>query len=100
MYDDAIYHTEDDQGEGVRKPWMSFNLSKWKSQENQVMGHFLRYDYKLYLTLRRQGSVICLYLLHRCDVIRIFKLCIEERGVSRVLLCSLKMRMSHQVQYI
>ena len=40
------------------------------------------------------------YLLHGCDVIRIFKLCIEERGVSRVLvlLCSLKMRMmSHQM---
>ena len=26
--------------------------------------------------------MICSYLLHGCDVIRIFKLCIEERGVS------------------
>ena len=25
--------------------------------------------------------MICSYLLHGCDVIRIFKLCIEERGV-------------------
>ena len=29
---------------------------------------------------------MCSYLLHGCDVIRIFKLCIEERGVSRSLL--------------
>ena len=52
----------------------------------------------IFLTLRRWESVVCSYLLHGCDVIRIFKLCIEERGVSRVLLCSLKTRMmSHQV---
>ena len=44
MYDAEIYHTEGDQGEGVRKPWMSFNLNNWKSQENHVMGHFLHYD--------------------------------------------------------
>ena len=36
--------------------------------------------------------MVCSYLLHGCDVIRIFKLCIEERGVSRVLLCSLKIK--------
>ena len=35
-----------------------------------------------YLTFRRNESIICSYLLHGCDVIRIFKLCIEERGVS------------------
>ena len=41
--------------------------------------------------------MICSYLSHRWDVIPIFKLCIEEGGVSRVLLCSLKMRMmSHK----
>ena len=34
-----------------------------------------------------------------CDVIRIFKLCTEEQGISRVPLCILKMRiMLHQVQ--
>ena len=44
------------------------------------------------------GKHDLLYLSHGCDVIRIFKLFIEERGVSRVLLCSMKMRMmSHQV---
>ena len=37
--------------------------------------------------------MICSYLLHECDAIRIFELFIEERGVRRVLLCSLKMRM-------
>ena len=29
--------------------------------------------------------MICSYLLHGCDVIRILKLCIEERGVSQTL---------------
>ena len=49
-------------------------------------------------TLRGQESVICFCLLHGCDVIRIVKLCTEGRGASRVLLCSLKMRMmSHEV---
>ena len=48
------------------------------------------------LTPSTQGMIFI--LLHGCDVIRIFKLCLEERGVRRVLLCSLKMRMmSHQV---
>ena len=32
------------------------------------------------LTLIRYESVACSYLLHGCDVIRILKLCIEERG--------------------
>ena len=42
----------------------------------------------VYLRLGRQRSVIS-----------IFKQCVEERSVGRVLLCRLKMRMmSHQVQ--
>ena len=45
--------------------------------------------------------MFCSYLLHRCDVIRIFKLCLEERGVSQVVICSMKMRRtSHQVLLI
>ena len=43
--------------------------------------------------LRRSESVICSYLLHECDVIQIFKMCIKEWGASRFPLYSLKMRM-------
>ena len=40
MYDDEIYHTKEDQGEGVRKPWMSFNLNKYKKSRKPHDGAF------------------------------------------------------------
>ena len=51
------------------------------------------YRDQFHFKLRGSESVICSYLLHECDVIQIFKMCIEERGASRFPLCSLKMRM-------
>ena len=41
--------------------------------------------------------MICSYLLHDCNVIRILRLRVEERGVNRALLCSLKMTMIYNL---
>ena len=40
VYDAEIYHTEEDQGEGVRKPGMSFNVNKWKKSRKPSDGAF------------------------------------------------------------
>ena len=48
-----------------------------------VFGRLLsKYDVKIMfsLTLKRKEGVICSYLLHGYDVIRILKLCIGERS--------------------
>ena len=65
-----------------------FILENGKEKSSVNLPVFWKYS----LTLRRQESVICSYLLHGRDVTRIFKLCLKERGVSRVLLWSLKMK--------
>ena len=33
-----MYDTEGDQAEGIRKPWMSFNLNKWKKSRKPCDG--------------------------------------------------------------